>query len=67
MALEKDPEFGEAYSVMGLILTDQDKHQEAVKYIEEALSIYPQNVVLFSKLAQSYKKLKIFDKAFDCW
>ena len=51
------------YNILGLILTDLKKVDEAIKCYEKGIEIDPKYIMLYNNLGNIYSSKEIYDKA----
>lgn len=64
-ALSDDKDFFEAHRVLGDVLFQQTRYEEALKEYENCNRMRPEDTFLLNKLADTYRNLKRFDKALE--
>lgn len=57
----------EAYLQMGISLSLQDKHQNAIKYYEKVLALDPRNITALINLANCYNLSERYEDSFDLY
>jgi len=62
-SLAIDPNFGKAQSRLALLLFEEGKYNDSIKYFESALLQFPDNDLLASRLATAYQKAGRIDDA----
>ena len=61
--LKQHPKNAEALHALGMICVEQSKLDEAVHYLNQALSLQPENAALYLHLANVYKMQGDFSQA----
>jgi MinD-like ATPase involved in chromosome partitioning or flagellar assembly len=64
--LKTDENFYLTLGLMSLIKSLQNKHEESIVYSEKYVSLMPDHYAGYVFLADSYRVLKDYDKAFEC-
>ena len=62
-AVELNPEFADAYSLLGYAFMMQGKYEESLKAIVKAVNLNPQNEQYRHNAANVYMNMRQFDKA----
>lgn len=62
-AIEAEPELVEAYEALGVILSRQDRYEEAIALMEQVLQLDSEHVLAHTNLSVYYMKLGDKDKA----
>ena len=62
-AVELNPEFADAYSLLGFAFIMQGKQEEALKAMVKAVNLNPQNVGYRFNVANLYLQMRKFDRA----
>ncbi len=61
----KDPEIVDAYLLLGMIASKQEKYPEAIRAFQQTLSLRADNIIAIYNLAQVYRKSGDIDRAID--
>jgi len=61
----KDPEIVDAYLLLGMIASKQEKYPEAIRAFQQTLSLRPDNIIAIYNLAQVYRKSGETEKAIE--
>ena len=54
---------GFVHNLLGLIIFQQGKFSESIKYFNEGIKAEPKNAIIYNNLGNAYKSLEIYDKA----
>ncbi|MBO9309865.1 MAG: tetratricopeptide repeat protein [Chloroflexi bacterium] len=57
LAIEIDPEYGDAYNDLGVYLMAMDRYEAAISWLEKAIAVpnYPNRAVAYMNLARAYQ------------
>jgi Flp pilus assembly protein TadD len=61
--LERDPSNFDALDGLGIVLIRMEKHQEALQYLDKAVKINEQDVMVHVHLSVLYEKMMLPEKA----
>lgn len=73
LALELDPEYGEAYNSLGVYLMAMDCYESAISWLEKAIAVpnYPNRAAAYMNLARAYQHfgqtLKVAQVLREAW
>jgi len=59
----KHPTLSGPFFNLGLVYIQQDKNKEALKVLEQAIKVNPDNIAAYNQLGLTYKELAQFDKS----
>lgn len=62
-ALEKDENYIQAYSALGVALVRNEQYKDAIKNFNYSLSLDPDDLNMQSNLGDAYRKTEMYDKA----
>ncbi|NJL74124.1 MAG: tetratricopeptide repeat protein [Saprospiraceae bacterium] len=65
--LQTSPTHGETLHLLGIVCTQQGKHEEAISWILKAIIRQPTQAACYNNLGLVYAKLKMWDKAIEAY
>ncbi len=67
ICLDKDDSFAEAWMGLAICCSELGETKSALKHLERALSLEPDNIACLCLLAETYMSCNMFDKAQECF
>lgn len=67
LALEHSPENADAHHLIGALLSLRGKNNDAIKHIEKALALAPDNIEIRHNLARGYRNLGRYEDAISAF
>lgn len=64
-AIHKDPKFADAYEVLGVILSRQERYDEAIELMKQLKELTPDEVMSYTNLSLFYMKKGLIKEAED--